>query len=44
MVELLRARLAHRALALLVDDEDDLFYEQGRYHSTLMDAMVGACL
>jgi len=40
LVDLLRSRLAHRALQLLVDDEDDLFYTQGRYHSTLMEAMV----
>jgi hypothetical protein len=41
LVELLKARLAHRAMGLLQDDEDDLFYETGRYHSALMAGLVG---
>ncbi|KIZ03660.1 hypothetical protein MNEG_4303 [Monoraphidium neglectum] len=44
LVELLRGRLAHRALQLLVDDEDDLFYDQGRYHSALLEAMASGAV
>lgn len=44
IVDLLRARLAHRALQLLVDDEDDLFYDTGRYHTALLEGLVGTYL
>lgn len=39
-MDLLRARLAARAAQLLAGDEDDLFYEGGRYTSALMASLV----